>query len=66
MVLVARKEPVRHGRFAVRWLTRYLEQVGDLSLEEIGLVVAALVALPSRQSETAKATLRAFAMKLNP
>ena len=35
--LIAEYEPSRHGRFAVRWLTRYLEE-RDPTIDEIALV----------------------------
>jgi hypothetical protein len=41
--LVAQKQPSRHGRFAVRWLHRYLQE-RDPSIDELALVVGCLVA----------------------
>jgi hypothetical protein len=66
MALVARNEPARHDRFATRRLRRYLEKADNAPLDEIALVIAALVALPGQQSEMAKASLRTVALKLDP
>jgi hypothetical protein len=58
--LIAEKEPSRHGRFAVRWLTRYLQEQ-DPTIDEIALVVGSLVALPGPGRRAALSALRDLA-----
>jgi hypothetical protein len=60
-VLIARKDPRRHPRVAARWLTRYLEEVADATIDEAALVAACLVALPGERERDATLTLRALA-----
>jgi hypothetical protein len=42
--LVARHEPARRSRFAVRWLERLLEEDERLSIEEAAVVAASSIA----------------------
>jgi len=46
-VVMAERDPVRYGRAAPRWLSRFGEEAADVSLEELQIVTAALVALPT-------------------
>jgi hypothetical protein len=52
---VARKDPIRHDRYAVRWLARYLELDG-LAIRDVELVTKNLVALsgPKREHGVAR------------
>ena len=59
--LVAAKEPHRHGRYALRWLRRLLEEHDGLTLEEAALAVSALAALVGPSNEQAYSTLSALA-----
>src|SRR6266550_3569418 len=43
--LVARKQPHRYGRFAVRWLCLYLEEYEKATLEDVVLLVSNLRSL---------------------
>ena len=45
-VLVARKDPRRHPRFAARWLLRYLEEDPETTIDEVVLASSCLAALP--------------------
>jgi hypothetical protein len=45
-VLVARKTPTRHDRFASRWLRCYVEEREGATLEEVAFVLGCLAALP--------------------
>jgi hypothetical protein len=59
--LIAAKEPRRHQRAPVQWLRLYLEECkSTTSLEDVGLVVATLAALPA---EAAHSALRQIATK---
>jgi hypothetical protein len=42
-VLVARKDPGRHQRVAVRWLLRYLEEDPDATIDEAVLAASSLL-----------------------
>jgi hypothetical protein len=44
-ILIARKEPKRLPRVAVRWLERYLQEC-EPTLSDVALAVSALSALP--------------------
>jgi hypothetical protein len=46
--LVARHEPARRSRFAVRWLERLLEEDERLSIEEAAVAASSLAALGRR------------------
>jgi hypothetical protein len=63
-MLIARKDPRRHPRVAARWLLRYLEESGDVTVEEAAIVVTSLAALTGRGGETAVQTLRAMAERV--
>ncbi len=56
-VLLAERDPARYERAAVRWLGRWLLEVGGVELEEAQLVAAAFAALPGTHAETAKEVL---------
>jgi hypothetical protein len=43
--LIAKKEPRRHPKIAVRWLERYLQEC-EPNLADVALAVSALAALP--------------------
>jgi len=58
--LIAEKGPSRHGRFAVRWLMRYLHE-RDPTIDEVALVVGSLVALPGPGRAAALSALRDLA-----
>jgi hypothetical protein len=60
-MLIARKDPRRHPRVAVRWLLRYLEEVDDATIEEAAMVAACLAALAGDRRGDAALTLRATA-----
>ena len=47
--LVARKQPERYGRFAARWLCRYLEEHEKATLEDVALLVSNLRSLATRK-----------------
>jgi hypothetical protein len=58
-VLMARAEPDRYERAALRWLARFSLQ-SRVTLAQVALAVAALEAMPADE-ETALAQLRALA-----
>jgi hypothetical protein len=60
-VLVARKDPRRHPRVALRWLLRYLEEDSHATIDEAGLAASSLAALTGVAHEEAAQTLRAMA-----
>ena len=60
-VLVARKDPRRHQRVALRWLLRYLEEDPHSTIEEAVLAASSLIALTGVAHEEATQTLRAMA-----
>jgi hypothetical protein len=57
--LVAEKTPERHGRFAARWLSCYLDELEPETLEEVGFVLGCLAALAGDERELALMSLRA-------
>jgi hypothetical protein len=59
--LVARKDPARGSRYAVRWLRRLLDEGHDLPIDEVALAAAALAALGGRGHDDALAALSAMA-----
>ena len=59
-LLVARKDPRRHPRVAVRWLVRYLEEDPQVTIEEAGLAASSLLALNGAGYQEAVQTLRAM------
>jgi hypothetical protein len=60
-VLVARKDPGRHPRFAARWLLRLLEEHPSLTIEEAALAASSLIALTGASYDEAAQTLRGMA-----
>jgi hypothetical protein len=61
--LVARHEPTRRSRFAVRWLERLLEEDERLSIDEAAVAASSLAALGGRGHLEALAALSAMAEK---
>jgi hypothetical protein len=59
--LVARQDPRRRSRFAVRWLLRLLEEDDSMSIEEVAMAASALAALGGRGHTDALPTLSAMA-----
>jgi hypothetical protein len=45
-VVMAERSPAQFDRAASRWVSRFLEETPDASLEEVQLITAALAALP--------------------
>jgi hypothetical protein len=52
-ILIARKEPARLPRVAVRWLERYLQEC-EPTLGDVALAVSALSALPNEGTEAVR------------
>jgi hypothetical protein len=44
-VLIARKDPRRHPRVAARWLLRFLEEIGETTIDEAVFAASCLAAL---------------------
>jgi hypothetical protein len=59
--LIAVKDPRRHSRTAARWLQRWLDAVGDATLDDVDLAAANLRALGGRHHEHALVALRDIA-----
>ena len=59
-ILIARKEPKRLPRVAVRWLDRYLQEC-EPTLAQVGLAVSALSALVEEDRAEAIRVLRSLA-----
>jgi NTP pyrophosphatase (non-canonical NTP hydrolase) len=57
--LVAEKTPKRHGRYAARWLSCYLDEREPETLEEVAFVLGCLAALAGEEREFALSSLRA-------
>jgi hypothetical protein len=57
LVTAGRRERARYPKAAVRWVSRFLEETADASLEEVQVVTAALASLPSAP-ELARPVLR--------
>ena len=57
-LLVARKDPRRHPRVAVRWLRRYSEEDPKATIEEAALAASALIALTGAGYREAAQTLK--------
>jgi hypothetical protein len=57
--LIAKKEPRRHPKIAVRWLERYLQEC-EPNLADVALAVSALAALPHEPRTEAIQVLRAL------
>jgi hypothetical protein len=60
-MLIARKDPRRHPRVAARWLTRYLEDCPEATIDEAAMVASCLAALAGDRHPDAELTLRAMA-----
>ncbi len=60
-ILVTRKEPRRHPRFAARWLLRLLEEDPHATIDEAVLAASSLAALTGVGHEEAAVALRAVA-----
>jgi hypothetical protein len=45
-MLIARKDSSRYPRVAARWLSRFLEEHPDATIEDAGLAASCLIALP--------------------
>jgi hypothetical protein len=58
-VVLAERDRGHYQRAAVRWISRFLEEAADVSLEETQVVTAALAALPTAP-QVALPTLREF------
>jgi hypothetical protein len=58
-VVLAERDPDRYRRAAPRWVSRFIDEAGDVPLEEIQLIVAALSALPAAP-HLARPVLREF------
>jgi hypothetical protein len=59
-VVLAERNPAQYDRAAGRWLSRFLEETPDASVEEVQLVTAALAALP-KAPDLARPVLRELA-----
>jgi hypothetical protein len=60
-MLIARKDPRRHPRVAARWLSRYLEDCDEATIDEAAMVAGCLPALAGDRHRDAALTLRAMA-----
>jgi hypothetical protein len=60
-MLIARKDSSRYPRVAARWLSRFLEEHPDATIEDAGLAASCLIALPGAGYQEAVQTLRAMA-----
>jgi hypothetical protein len=56
-VVMAERSPQQYERAAGRWVSRFVEETPDASLDEVQLITAALAALP-RSPELARPVLR--------
>lgn len=57
-VLIARKDPRRHPRVAARWLLRFLEENGEVTIAEATLAASCLAALVGNSYLEAAQALR--------
>jgi hypothetical protein len=57
-ILIAARDPRRHGRVAARFLLRYLEEHDRATIDEAALVAASLAALSGSAAAPAAETLR--------
>lgn len=57
-MLVARKDPQRHGRMAARWLLRLLEEDPDMTIHEAALGAGYPEAVQSLKAMAERATNR--------
>jgi hypothetical protein len=60
-MLIARKDPGRYPRVAARWLSRFLDEHPDATIEDAGLAASCLIALPGSGYREAAQTLKAMA-----
>jgi hypothetical protein len=59
--LVARHDPKRHGRFAARWLWRYLVESESITIDDAAVAVGLLLALGGKRHDEALLALQAMA-----
>jgi hypothetical protein len=59
-VLLAERDPTRYPKAVARWVSRFLDETPEVSLEEVQLVMSALAALP-KAPELARPVLRELA-----
>jgi hypothetical protein len=59
VILIAKKEPRRHPKIAVRWLERYIQEC-EPKLSDVGLAVSALSALTHEPRAESVKLLRAL------
>jgi hypothetical protein len=57
-VLIARKDSRRHPRVAARWLLRFLEEDGEVTIAEAALAASCLAALVGNSYLEAAQALR--------
>jgi hypothetical protein len=57
-VLIARKDPRRHPRVAARWLLRFLEEDGEVTIADAALAASCLAALVGNSYLEAAQALR--------
>ena len=60
-MLIARKDSSRYPRVAARWLSRFLEEHPEATIEDAGLAASCLIALPGGSYREAVQTLKALA-----
>ena len=60
-LLIARKDPSRYPRVAARWLSRFLEEHPEATIEDAGLAASCLIALPGGGYREAAQMLKAVA-----
>ena len=63
-ILIAQKDPRRRSRVAARWLLRFLEEHGQVTIEEAALAASALAALGGPGHTDAAAALVAMTERL--
>jgi hypothetical protein len=62
-LLIAEKDPRRYPRVSARWLTRYLEQHAQATIDDAAFAVACLGAVAGPANEHAVSALRDMAAK---
>jgi len=60
-MLIARKDASRYPRVAARWLSRFLEEHPDPTIEDAGLAASCLIVLPASGYREASQTLKTMA-----
>ena len=60
-MLIARKDSGRYPRVAARWLSRFLDEHPDATIEDAGLAASCLIALPGSGYGEASQALKALA-----